>query len=287
MPMCRGPTGFTWAWYMLFLPWQRLQWDGGWTKGLCPHGLAPDPYVSMEQVVVRTALTRLIPSVCSMSTNLRVEGLSSISSTTKSNITFDGVSYSCVRKAYCSCSYWSYSLTVDVFRRQVSLLAWNNSDGSMVLYIWHSYVTPQGQPRGSRSWTAVIIATTTLTTFPVVEMQQETQETAAAGDFLFYPYFLQTPQWAGLCARPSIGSTSTKMRVLLSESSWCTEEVKRVHSEGGEVFLIGAILLGAVSWPLKWNAIKTSFCNKSLGVKLQQSSESHVASCSLCLPFWV
>lgn len=64
----------------------------------------------------------------------------------------------------------------------------------------------------------------------------------------------------------------TKMRALLCESSWSTEEVKRVHSEGSEVFLIGAILLCAVrSWPLKWNAIKASFCNKSLGVKLQQS----------------
>lgn len=45
------------------------------TKVLCPCGLATVPYVSMEQVRLRQALTHLIPPLNSMRTNLGVEGL--------------------------------------------------------------------------------------------------------------------------------------------------------------------------------------------------------------------
>lgn len=56
-----SPAGITLAWHILFFPLQKLYWDRGRTKALCPSGLATDPYVSMEQVRLRYALTHLIP----------------------------------------------------------------------------------------------------------------------------------------------------------------------------------------------------------------------------------
>lgn len=146
------------------------QWDRGWKKELCPLGLAPDP-IRFQGAGRRTkgfdALNTLLYVACVLIWELRDYVVRKLRRK-KAALHLTG-SYSRVGKSHysrsCQSPFFFWNLELQMLSAGKCLsLAWNNSDGRVVLYFWHSFAIPQGQPRGSRGRTATIMATTTVTT---------------------------------------------------------------------------------------------------------------------------
>lgn len=62
-PCEQSAAGITPTRHTLFFSPVENCWDITRAKALCPHGLVPGPYVSMEHVRIQQALTHLIPAL--------------------------------------------------------------------------------------------------------------------------------------------------------------------------------------------------------------------------------
>lgn len=144
------------------------QWDRGWTKELCPLGLAPDPigfHGAGRHTKGFDALNTLLYAACVLIWELR-DYVVRKPRRKKAALNLTGVLFPRRKVSLLSqlpkSFFWGELQMLS--KGKCLSLAWNNSDGRVVLYFWHSYAIPQGQPRGSRGRTAAIMATTTVTT---------------------------------------------------------------------------------------------------------------------------
>lgn len=165
--------------------------DRGRARALCPLGLAPCSYVSMEFMLRR--------GLCRMGNHCVLKWTTAASSHRSFFFFFNS-----------SCASWRLSASVDVFWKHRSLQAWNNSQRVLCCGVHIPLRSPRTGQRLS-DCTAAIMTTTASPTFPVIEMQHQSRGAAEAKGEAFLSFYFMQIKINCWCI------SSTKQHVLFHE----------------------------------------------------------------------